>query len=78
MEYGLKTNQFGNNPVKISIVKNTSSVLCPVYWLTQLVKCIPKGRDKYVFNVRIKGEFVPMSYSWLRGKLSELRAVLPW
>ena len=67
-----KTNQFGDNPVNISIVEKSISVLCPVKWLSQVIKLSPMGRDNVVFNVRVKGELVAMSYSWFRKRLAEV------
>ena len=63
-----KTNQFAEYASKIVIVKS-QSVLCPIYWLGELVRLSNPLPSDFVFRRLIKGKWTPMSYNWFNTKL---------
>ena len=67
-----KTDQFGDKPREIVVTENSASVLCPVAWLKRLCLIAKPHTSDCVFRVKVVGGTSPMSYSWLRRKLSDV------
>ena len=60
-----KTNQFNEYVSDIPIFANSSSPLCPVKWLLRMLSIRVPARGDNLFLLSVKGNFKPMSASWL-------------
>ena len=58
-----KTNQFGDDPMKIPIIADKTNELCPVHWILHLTQRIPAHRDQNLFCYHKQGKgLVPVTY----------------
>ena len=64
-----KTNQFAEYVSKIVIVSNHNSVLCPVYWLKELIKLSNPTPESFIFRRLIRKKWCVISRSWFSMKL---------
>ena len=67
-----KTNQFSEYLTRLVIVPNTNSVVCPVYWLRELIRLSNPVPESYVFRRLYKGSWRKMSQTWFSKKLKLL------
>ena len=66
-----KTNQFAEYLSKIVIVKS-DSVLCPIYWIKELIRLSNPTPSDYLFRRLVRGRWRRMSYTWFNTKLASI------
>ena len=71
-----KTNQFRARPHRIVLNSSPQSFLCPVHWLSEVVRVQHPLESDLLFRLPVPGGLVPMDYSWFNNRLKHLSALV--
>ena len=66
-----KTNQFGEFVSEILLFANSSSMVCPVAWLKQMLLLRRPRKGEPLFMLLVKGSWKPMSARWFNNMLKK-------